>query len=295
MNRHGFIKLSRKFFGNELWTQPRVYSQAEAWIDLIQLAYFDTTPKKKFIGNIEVSWQRGQYPASIRYLAKKWEWSPATVRSFLNRLQKREMITLDHSQGMNIITLCKYDLHNLSDTVAHTAYSTRSSIANPNTDRPLDLAVTQQKHNLPHSKNTNIKKEKEGKEEKKNTPPTSPEGAETDNNKYDWVMNEFNRIFSGKIPPIHIMDEKRKKTIDWRIKDYGTDSIDQVFENLFNAPFWQNKQAENEKIDFDWIMRRRNYVKLLEKNFKNLYQNGKYKKHLEPEEAISAGIKSHTF
>ena len=63
----GFIKLSRKFFSNELWNEARTFSGCEAWLDLIQSARFEATPRKVSIGGREVVCNRGQYPASIRF------------------------------------------------------------------------------------------------------------------------------------------------------------------------------------------------------------------------------------
>lgn len=295
MNKQGFIKISRKFFRNELWMQPRVYTQAEAWIDLIQLAHFEEVPGKRFIRNTEITWQRGQYPASIRYLAKKWEWSLNTVRAFLLRLEKREMISIEHSQGINIITLCNYNLYNQSHTANNTECHTQHHTPNKQNNKQLQTATTQQSHRPPHTKHTNIKKEKEQKKEKIYSPPTSPERGENENNDYLRIINEFNRMFDGKISPVRVIDKKRKNTIDWRIAEYGADSIKNVFKNLLQAPIWHHKQPENEKIDFDWVMRRRNFVKLLEKNYQNLSQYAKYQRHTEPERPTSAGIKSHSF
>ena len=41
----GFLRLNRKFFSNELWKEARVFSECEAWLDLIQSARFEATDK----------------------------------------------------------------------------------------------------------------------------------------------------------------------------------------------------------------------------------------------------------
>lgn len=110
----GFIKLSRKFFSNELWKEAREFSECEAWLDLLQSARFEATDKaySELIGGREISYSRGQYPASISFLMKRWQWSEKKVRYFLGKLKKREMITTCNKQGMNVITICKYDEYN---------------------------------------------------------------------------------------------------------------------------------------------------------------------------------------
>ena len=108
----GYIKLSRKFFSNDMWNEARTFSSCEAWLDLIQSARFEATPRMESIGGREVSYTRGQYPASIRFLSKRWHWTERRVRTFLSFLKRENMITLSQDQGMNIITLVKYNDYN---------------------------------------------------------------------------------------------------------------------------------------------------------------------------------------
>lgn len=111
----GSLKLSRKFFSNELWNAARKFSECEAWLDLIQSACWSTGEARngRLIGGREVSYERGQYPASVSFLRKKWGWeTDKRVRCFLDKLKKKGMITTDSSQGINIITLVKYDEYN---------------------------------------------------------------------------------------------------------------------------------------------------------------------------------------
>lgn len=123
----GYIKLSRKFFSNELWNEARTYSSCEAWLDLIASARFEATPRKECIGGREVSYSRGQYPASIRFLAGRWKWSERRVRTFLSYLKRNDMISLSSNQGINIITLTKYEEYNSRcDTRSDTITDTRT-------------------------------------------------------------------------------------------------------------------------------------------------------------------------
>ena len=122
----GFLRLSRRFFSNEMWNEARTFSSCEAWLDLIQSARFEATLRKESIGGREVSYTRGQYPASIRFLSKRWKWSERKVRTFLAFLRRENMITLSKEQGMNVITLVKYNEYNgsESDTVSDTSNDT---------------------------------------------------------------------------------------------------------------------------------------------------------------------------
>lgn len=110
----GFLRLSRKFFSNEMWKVARKFSECEAWLDLIQSARFEATDKaySELIGGREISYTRGQYPASVSFLMKRWQWSEKKVRYFLAKLKKKGMITTCNKQGMTVITLCNYDEYN---------------------------------------------------------------------------------------------------------------------------------------------------------------------------------------
>ena len=120
----GFLRLSRRFFSNEMWNEARTFSSCEAWLDLIQSARFEATPRKESIGGREISYSRGQYPASIRFLSQRWKWSEKKVRSFLVHLRKKGMITVECNQGMNLITLCKYEEYNPMGTTKGTSKGT---------------------------------------------------------------------------------------------------------------------------------------------------------------------------
>lgn len=141
----GYIKLSRKFFSNDMWNEARTFSSCEAWLDLIQSARFEATPRMESIGGREVSYTRGQYPASIRFLSKRWHWTERRVRTFLVFLKRENMITLSKEQGMNIITLVKYNDYNgnPSDTASDTVSDTMSDTDIIQKIKDLQMQMTQ--------------------------------------------------------------------------------------------------------------------------------------------------------
>lgn len=119
MKDKGFIMLSRKLFSHRIWRAARTFSECEAWIDLIQSARFEATVTIERIGGRDITYGRGQFPASISFLSDRWGWPSAKkVRNFLDMLKKEGMITTDCTQGMNIITLCKYDEYNSVENVS---------------------------------------------------------------------------------------------------------------------------------------------------------------------------------
>lgn len=166
----GYIMLSRRFFASEKWQAARAFSDCEAWIDLIQSARFEASPTTSRIGCYEVTWNRGQYPASNRFLAKKWRRSEQWVKSFLGKLKREKMITTDNSQGVNVITLTNYDKYN-GGAVVNPPCNPPDNPLNALTDNELQTLAT---HLLTHlathlskqqpTSNPNNKKEEEYKE-----------------------------------------------------------------------------------------------------------------------------------
>lgn len=112
-SNNGYIKISRGLFNHYLWKEKRVFSKLEAWIDLIATAKYSTDISKELINAKIISWNRGQLPASVRYLKERWGWSSNTkVDYFIKLLESDGMIKTAKEQGITIITICKYDEYN---------------------------------------------------------------------------------------------------------------------------------------------------------------------------------------
>lgn len=109
-----FIKLARRFFEHDIWMEPREFSKAEAWLDLIQSArWSDGT---QMIGNKIIRVKRGQLIASHRYLQERWGWKSLTkIQNYLSLLQNEVMIEVEKKSKISIITICKYDVYNNSE------------------------------------------------------------------------------------------------------------------------------------------------------------------------------------
>lgn len=114
MKEQGFIKLSRKFFKNPLWKEPRQYSRSEAWLDLIFMARFEDS--QQILRNRVIEVRKGEIIASRRFLEERWSWGSTKVTNFLNYLQSNGMINQRQTAGQTILKLCNYDIYNHSQT-----------------------------------------------------------------------------------------------------------------------------------------------------------------------------------
>lgn len=112
--KEGYIPISRKLFESHLWLEEREFSKAEAWLDLIQSARFEANSTKVIVGCKVVEIYRGEFPATIRFLAKRWGWNKNRVDRFLKLLALEKMITTRTANGTSqtIIKLCNYDDYN---------------------------------------------------------------------------------------------------------------------------------------------------------------------------------------
>jgi len=282
MRDNGFIKLSRKFFTNEFWTIARTYSACEAWLDLIQSARFEASPRTESIGGRDITWGRGQYPASVRYLSKKWRWSDRSVRSFLDTLKKRKMVTCDSSQGQNIITLCKYDDYNSLSNLPDTANDTTNDTAISKEINELKGIVTQLTTQLltqgRHSGDTNLKKEEE-REEYKEIPPIIPQG-ENDIDKIGF--DSFWNLYDKKVGKKEKIQGKWNK-LSIADKQKAIEYIPKYKESQPNKQYRKNPETFLNNRGWD--------DELIFKNDKNENNQGNNKREPEP----SPGITSHRF
>lgn len=116
MESRGYIKLYRKFFDTPLWTEPREYSRAEAWLDLLQAAEIEQ--RVIILDGRAVPLRRGELLTSKRRLEKRWGWSIGKVTRFMQLLQEQEMATVEVRGKYTVIALCNYDKYNqpLTDT-----------------------------------------------------------------------------------------------------------------------------------------------------------------------------------
>ena len=83
MASEGYVLLYRRFFDHPYWTEKRVYSRAEAWLDCWanMAAHTDHT---KLVGSRQVELMRGEFLASDRFLMKRWGWSRGKVRRWID-------------------------------------------------------------------------------------------------------------------------------------------------------------------------------------------------------------------
>lgn len=138
----GFVLLWRKFFDHKYWSEKRVFSRAEAWLDCWgNMAAFDA--HEKISGGRRMQLERGQFVASDRFLERRWRWSRGKVRRFLAEcVAAGELLRVTMMNGG-----CSEN-----DTAGGTIYAVVNyedyqprSTSNGTTERPLTVPPTDQR------------------------------------------------------------------------------------------------------------------------------------------------------
>ena len=174
MSAHGWIKLHRSMFDNELW-MAEPFTKAQAWIDLI--GHTNHKPGSTWIRGIEVKIERGQLAWSELTMAKRWQWSRNKVRRYLKLLEKKGMAIQQTNKVTSILTICNYERYQGDDTTGDTTDETTG-----------DTTEGQQKDNKRYT-NKNDKNEKNEKNTK--TPAAAIDYSSWPDSPSEQVFNDW--------------------------------------------------------------------------------------------------------
>jgi hypothetical protein len=108
MSGLGVFAVDRGIFDHPRLTgEPYTKVQAFMWL----VAEAAWKPHRRVIGGVVINLLRGQAACSVRFMAKKWDWTPARVQRFLATLKTDTMIDTATDTGLTIVAICKYDVY----------------------------------------------------------------------------------------------------------------------------------------------------------------------------------------
>lgn len=94
-----------------LWGDPE---RLRAWLDVLLMAAPRLT--QRVVGRTTVSLDRGEFLASIRFLAERWKWSKSRVETFLGALETGGQIgTGTRTEAGTTYRVVNYDTYNVSE------------------------------------------------------------------------------------------------------------------------------------------------------------------------------------
>lgn len=110
----GYLPIWRKFFDEHpFWKKKRVFSEAEAWIDILRETHFDEEPKERFINGKMVRVNYGEAIMSTRYCGIRWGWHNSRVFRFFKLLQMMEQIEVKTEHKTNRIIVINYATYDI--------------------------------------------------------------------------------------------------------------------------------------------------------------------------------------
>jgi hypothetical protein len=240
----GFVKLYRKTFSHKFWTKVRVFSEFEAWIDLLQSARFDESVRIEYIGSREIRYGRGQYPASRRYLAKRWGWGEQKVRTFLTGLKKDGSVTIDDSQGMSVITLCNYDKYN-------------SVPCNKNYN-PTDNPTNNPSNDLIFSELMQLKTRLETMDATRSQPGDNPK-TKKEKKEEESISNSFEKTPETDYEKFTARLQKDCPTVCKMKRQLTSEEFDKLSEKYTKVQIWEVMEQMENKSDlikkYSWVYR----------------------------------------
>lgn len=108
-----FLPLDRKIQQHWLNKVRRIYSEYEAWIDLLFMANFKQEMSTTMINGKSIATGYSQVAASLTFLSHRWLWGVHKVRRYLVKLEADGMITRQPLAGAtSIITITNYPDYN---------------------------------------------------------------------------------------------------------------------------------------------------------------------------------------
>ena len=106
---NGFYKMNRGWMFHPLFSRDKAFDTRSAWAFLIESACFKMA-RYNCLGSV-VSVERGSFFTTRKELSRIFNWSERSVRTFLTRLEKEEMIELKTDQGKTQIFIMNYDTY----------------------------------------------------------------------------------------------------------------------------------------------------------------------------------------
>ena len=112
---NGYVSVPRSFFDSIYWRRKRIFTESEAYLDLLQMAYYGSEPTERMVGRRSFIVKRGQIITTTSFLADRWGWKLHRVRYVLRALSVTSFVTSIVTSGRTIITVNQSNTSNCSE------------------------------------------------------------------------------------------------------------------------------------------------------------------------------------
>lgn len=246
-----FIKIDRNFFEGKYWRQKRVFSQAEAWIDLVRTARFEIEPETRILSSGRyITIKRGEIHASIRFLAERWSWGNDKVKRFLDAAISEQAIERRTEQGESIITLLNYDIYNPVGDESQTPNRT------PNR-APIDTPTEHPSIHQPNTRKYKLKNIRTKEYKKYILSEINSDDFPELNNEYLEITKAFHSLFRNNLieagASTTIIDRAKGTWVDSirlmiEADGYTVEDLRDVYKFLQKDAFWKQNILSTSKL-----------------------------------------------
>lgn len=246
-----FIKIDRNFFEGKYWKQKRVFSQAEAWIDLVRSARFEIEPETRILSSGRyITIKRGEIHASIRFLAERWSWGNDKVKRFLDAAISEQAIERRTEQGESIITLLNYGIYNPVGDESQTANRT------PN-QTPIDTPTEHPSIHQPNTRKYKLKNIRTKEYKKYILSEINSDDFPELNSEYLEITKAFHSLFRNNLieagASTTIIDRAKGTWVDSirlmiEADGYTVEDLRDVYKFLQKDAFWKQNILSTSKL-----------------------------------------------
>ena len=164
---NGWISIHRKIKAHWLYTEKRVFSNLEAWMDI--LLTVNHSDKKVLIGGVLFDVKRGDSIMSLDSWAKRWNWNKSKVRRFLSLLENDKMIITKNEIKTTRLTVLHYNSYqttgNADETqVKHKRNASETQATPNNNDNNVNNENNENKKEIQFDLFWNLYDKKQGRE-----------------------------------------------------------------------------------------------------------------------------------
>lgn len=254
--------------------RKRCHTQGEAWEDLLmECRYADATVSN---GGKKMQLHRGELIGAVSWLATRWNWTPKTVRRFLDQLENDGMIELKNpasekgnqiGRQANVVTVCNYDEYQLGIMPERQPKGQPQGDQRATTGRPEGNIYKEEQRN------------KGTKEQERGVTNVTLRVGVPDELRAFYAYNEMAQILG--FPMASALTPARRRTIAARLREHGGfEAWEKVRANVERSSFLQGGGDKGWRIPgFDWLFGPKNFLKVLEGS----YGNGAHAKPKESE------------
>jgi|GEM_PF-3353033 len=234
----GYVRLHRTLLGH-----PAFRNDAEAMVFAWLITKAAWRPTRVRYKDRLITLDRGQLSVSVRDIAAAHDRDKAWVERLLKRLKSETMIETHGETGVNVITICNYDLYQPNGEGGETPGKT-----------PAETVARQ-------GRDTEQRKEK--REEREEEEEVAQAHAKPDPVRVCFdAWNVMAKRHS--LPCAEKLTDKRRTHLRARIDDYTEAMIIEAIAAIPDKPWLMGVNGSRWKADIDWLLRPDSITRLRE-------------------------------